>query len=1450
LIAGIHATLADVRAAVGDFRLLRGKMTDCADELEACRPARTLAHFTEALAFLRWLSQDKFIFLGARDYNFPRDARGEFVRDEPTILEATGLGILRDPDRYVLRRGSEPAIVTDAIRQFLEEPNPVLVSKSSFSSRVHRRAPADYIGVKRYGSDGQVIGETRFVGLFTSEAFNEMTREIPMLRAKAAAVVARAGFPTDSHNQRTLQNIVETYPRDELFQISESELFDTSLNILHLLDRPRPRVFVRRDRFNRFVVALAYLPKDRFNSSLREAVGRRLVDAYGGFVQAFFPELGDGPLARVRYIIQEIDKARPAPDLVALERDVTALSRTWDDGFLEALRTAPGIEEPVRVTIANRFAKAFGAGYRERFDAAEALTDVSEILAAGDLEQVRVRAYRPAGAAPNALHCKVYSQLGALPLSSMLPMLENLGLFVATEQPYSIAAQSDLVLHDIAMRAQDEQPIDLAAGKTAFEEAFAAIWAGRAENDGFNRLILKLGIGWRDAALIRALARFRQQSGIDPSQRTQEDALAAHPDIVKLMLGLFRVRFDPALHESLAERKAWAGQLETQLDAALEKVASLDADRALRRIARLISAIQRTNYYQAGADGQSKSYFSFKIASRELEDLPEPKPYREIWVWSPQVEGVHLRFGPVARGGLRWSDRRDDFRTEVLDLVKAQQVKNAIIVPVGAKGGFFPKRLPQRTDPAWFETGKSAYKTFLRGMLDLTDNIVDDKIVPPGDVVRWDADDPYIVAAADKGTATFSDTANALAAEYGFWLGDAYASGGSVGYDHKEMGITAKGAWEAVKRHFREAGKDIQSEPFTVIGVGDMSGDVFGNGMLLSRQIKLLAAFDHRDIFIDPNPDNIEASFRERERLFHKAGSSWKDYDRALISKGGGVFSRADKLIPLSPEARALTGLAREQVAPSELMAALLKAPCELMWFGGIGAYVKARSESHADVGDRGNDAQRVDAEDMQAAVIGEGANLGVTQAGRIAFARKGGRINTDAIDNSAGVDTSDHEVNIKILLAEALRSGVLPAAERNPLLEAMTPDVARLVLADNYDQTLALSLAHATANADLDAHERMIERLERTGKLNRKVEGLPDAEAIRGLRAANLGLTRPELAKLLAYAKIDLFDALVQSKTPDDPHFVTMLRDYFPPAAHRFTAAMAQHRLRREIIATALADTVINAGGLNFIAQISEAGAAEPAEIAGAFQAVREIFGLQKLAGRINALDNMAPAALQTAMHQEIGRFYRRLCSYLARRLGARPLDDVIALYRPAVMLQQDALDRALSDVDRRQFDSQIDAFVQAGAPRDLARDIAALHPLSAALDIADLAGQIGVGAGAAMFVDRALGAAFGLDELRQQAEALKLERHLDRVALQRLCAEIDASQRRIAATALAAIKPAATIDPPSATAAVSDWIARTPGANPAALIADLDQRGGWSLGRLVIASAELRDLTDRLAP
>ena len=1334
LLDGVRASLGDVRAAVADFLPMRERMLDCAEELENAKTHAPPEDVAEAVALLRWLAADKFTFLGARDYQYVRDAKGALTPHEPDILEKTCLGVLRDVERYVLRTTAEPMVLTPELKRLVSEPTPLIVAKSTLRARVHRRATSDYIGIKRYNEAGEVIGETRFVGLFTSESFTEPTRNIPVLRKKAEWVMSQAGFSPGGYNAKTLRKIIEYYPREELWQVSREELLEIARGVLHLLDRPRARVFPRRDRFNRFATALVYIPKDRYDSDVREQVGIAIAQAYGGEVDSFQPQLGEGQLARVLFVISDIDKTRADPDQRELDAKIAQLIHTWEDAFSQTLMRSHLFDAGAREEAANRFSQAFTGAYRERYTVTEALRDTVAIMAGPDDELARARAYRRPGDAENILRCKFYARGDVLALSATVPILENMGLFVDSEVNFELHLNADnlhpaqrIFIHDIECRSADGEPIDLERAGQKFEDGFAAVWTGRAENDGFNKLILALPCTWREAALIRALARYRQQTGLDPSQSIQEQALAAHPRLASLILTLFKTRFDPSLPESMETRRIRSGRLEFMIEAALNDVVSLDEDRALRRIARLVVAIQRTNYYQPAADGQPKPYISFKIDSHAIIELPAPKPYREIWVASPQVEGVHLRFGPVARGGLRWSDRRDDFRTEVLDLVKAQQVKNAIIVPVGAKGGFFPKRLPARGAPGYQEAGIEAYKTFLRGMLDITDNIDGDNMVAPKSVIRWDDGDAYLVVAADKGTATFSDIANGISAEYGHWLGDAFASGGSVGYDHKAMGITARGAWEAVKRHFRELGKNIQEEEFTVIGVGDMSGDVFGNGMLLSRKIRLLAAFDHRDIFIDPNPGDCEGCWEERRRLFDTPRSTWQDYDKKLISKGGGVFSRSLKSIDISKEIAALTGIDKPQVTPAELISALLKAECELLWFGGIGTYVKARAESNADVGDKTNDVLRVDAEDVRAKVVGEGANLGVTQRGRIAFARAGGAINTDAIDNSAGVDTSDHEVNIKILLSEAIRAGALKADKRDKLLASMTEDVGRLVLENNYDQTLALSLGQANAAADLDSHERFIQRLEAAGKLVRRVENLPLTSEFVTLRAANMGLTRPEISKLTAYSKIDLFDALVASGAPDDPAFVEPLKLYFPDELWKYEALMQTHRLRREIIATQLADDIVNRCGPSFIDRIKDISRTRTVTVACAFEAARRIFELEELVDRINALDNQVPAAAQIALHLRVTGALRRATTYLARNAGFESDEpptilDVVERYKDLVAPQRANIDADLSAIERERVETRLRSLVELGAPEDLAREAALLSPLTLSLDVADL--------------------------------------------------------------------------------------------------------------------------------
>ena len=1033
-----------------------------------------------------------------------------------------------------------------------------------------------------------------------------------------------------------------------------------------------------------------------------------------------------------------------------------------------------------------------------------------------------------------------------------------MGLFVDFETGYRVTPSKAPVagapdhywVHHFSMRTKDRTPIDLEKVGGQLERAFPRIWTGESENDGFNRLIMSLGASWREAALIRALCRYRKQTGLDPAQGTQILALSRHTQITALILDLFTARFDPDSDVDLDTRQETCRTLMEQIETELEAVESLDEDRVLRRIATLIMGILRTNFYQRAPHETPGEVITFKIAPRELDYLPNPRPYREIFVWAPHVEGVHLRFGPVARGGLRWSDRRDDFRTEVLGLVKAQQVKNAVIVPVGSKGGFVPKKLPAGGDrDAVREEGIRAYKTFITGLLRLTDNLVDGKIVQPKRVVCWDDPDPYLVVAADKGTATFSDIANGISLENGFWLGDAFASGGSAGYDHKKMGITARGGWVAVQRHFRERGKDIQTEPFNVVGVGDMSGDVFGNGMLLSKTIRLVAAFNHLDVFIDPDPIDAARNWEERKRLFDLPRSSWQDYDQSLISKGGGVFSRSAKSIPLSPEIKALTGLEADRLPPNDLIRALLKLDVELLWFGGIGTYVKARSESHLDVGDKANDGLRVDAADLSARVIGEGANLGITQAARIEFARAGGAVNTDAVDNSAGVDSSDHEVNIKILLADAIRNGNLAEADRNDLLAEMTDDVAAHVLANNYSQTAALSVAVASAGVDLDAHQRFMERLERTGELDRVVEGLPGSEEVRELRERGLGLSRPEIAVLLAYAKNTLFDQLIETDIPDDPHFEATLRAYFPEQIHRFETALGQHRLRREIICTYLVNRIINLGGPTFVHRVQESADASVADIARAFETARVVFRTDDFLRDVNALDNQAPAAVQTELKRELIRILRRQAFWLARtRRGQEPVGDMIARYQGGIDALKPVIATSISAFEQDRLADRQARFEKGGAPTDIAREAATLQVLSSATDLVDLSEQAGLDVVPAARAYHLVGARCHFDVLRAAAGEAASSEHWDRLATRRLIEDLLRQQFDVTHTALMATgltgSEAGKTDIETVETRITDWLDGI-GEGLTRLdrsVQELEQSGSWTFAKLVLVSDSIR--------
>ena len=1358
---GLLEVLGDVRRAVADWPAMRERMVAARKALATESEGLPADERAEADAFLEWLVANHFTFLGCRDYVFgPLAETGTGAAAGIAIVPGSGLGVLAEEAAPLfdgLRHFT--ALPTD-VQEFLRRPTALVVTKASHRSRVHRPIPMDVIAVKRFDAEGVPTGLNIFTGLYTSSAYSGSVRSIPILRRKVARVMDRAGFDPQSHDGKALLHILDSYPRDELFQIDEDLLFTTARGILHLEERPRVALFVRQDPFERFISCLVYVPRDRYDTELRQRFQAILAEAFAGEVVSFNTHLGDSPLARVHFVVRTTPGAIPAFAPADVETLLVEAGRSWRDRLKEALDTRMG--EPDAQAALARWGGAFPAGFRERFSAAVAVLEIDRLLEAraGGLA---LHLFRPVETPAREVRLKVYHPGAAMPLSDVIPVLENLGFRVLNEIPDTIRPADGgpaVWIHDFGLAAPDGSDLDLEALRTPIEDGFRATWTGLASNDGFNRLIRVARLAWPEARILRLYARYLRQVGFPLSQALIEDTLVDHPRIARLLVDLFVARFDPA---RATDRLSRAAGVVEAIEHALDAVQSLEEDRALRAFLALLRATLRTNHYQRGADGRPKPYLSIKLDSQAIDFLPLPKPMVEVFVHSPRTEAIHLRGGKVARGGIRWSDRREDFRTEILGLMKAQMVKNAVIVPVGSKGGFVVKQQPVAGGREALQAEViHCYRTLMQGLLDITDNLVEGKVVPPADVVRHDEDDPYLVVAADKGTATFSDIANGVAGQYGFWMGDAFASGGSKGYDHKTMGITARGAWEAVKRHFRELGTDIQKAPFTVVGVGDMSGDVFGNGMLQSRATRLLAAFDHRHIFIDPAPD-MALSHAERERLFRLPRSSWADYDPALISAGGGVFERSAKSVPVSAEIGRLLGIDRERVTPAELMTAILKAEVDLLWFGGIGTFVKASDESSADAGDKANDAIRIDGAEVRARVIGEGANLGVTQRGRIEYARRGaggggGAINTDAIDNSAGVDTSDHEVNIKVLLDAVVAAGDMTGKQRDRLLGEMTDEVAALVLRHNYLQTQALSVEQATAPTQLPAHGRAMRAFEQRARLDRSVELLPDDAAIARRVQEGGGLTRPELSVLLAYSKMALFNAIVPSTLPDDPALDDDLLSYFPaPIRERLPEACRSHRLRREIVATVVTNALVNRAGIAFVSSVEDATGAGWDAIARAWLAARDIFRLDSFWNAVDALDGQVPAIDQTALLLTARELVEAAMPHLLTAAAkARDLGSVVAQYQPGAEAVEAKLAALLPAEQAEAFSARVAAIAATGVPEDLARRAAAFERLAAALPITDRAQSAGRPLDQVARLHFAIDARFRLGRLAVAADAI----------------------------------------------------------------------------------------------
>jgi len=1309
----LTTVLTEVRTAISDYEAMKQHAIDLTEELKQPAPNLSEVAVSEAQEFLHWLVADHFTFLGYDEYDFIKEG------DEIELRQVKGsqLGILKShQERPGTLRLSD---LSSRTAKMIMQPELFVFAKSTKRSRVHRPAYPDYISVKKFNAAGEVTGERRFLGLYTARVYQQRPHEIPLLRTKVAYVQEQSGLDPMDYAGKEVEQILTVYPRDELFQISSEELLQTAFSILYIQERRKIRLFMREDVYGQFISVLVFVPRDQYSTSLRERITAILVDATEAEDVEFTTYFSESVLARTQFNLRVPAREQRNIKLEELEKKVIAAAQSWQDGLMEGLNEAHGEEQAN--TLIHCYANAFSASYRETFSPRRAVFDIDHIHSLSSEKPLALSFYRAIEENDTILHFKLFHENTTVPLSDVLPLFENLGLRVMGEHPFETIDRNGKVvwIHDFSLQSYDNSVIEISRIRHVFESLFMKVWFKEAENDAFNRLVLTAQMDWRQIAMFRSYARYMRQIRSSYSQNFIASTLVNHVQIAELIFQLFEARLNPDKIQSEVQSAAAQQKLEIDINQALDGVENLSEDRVLNRYVELIKATLRTNYYQLSASGEPKPYMSFKVRPTDIPDMPLPLPMFEIFVYSPRVEGVHLRGGKVARGGLRWSDRFEDYRTEVLGLVKAQQVKNSVIVPVGAKGGFVAKQLPEQGREAILTEGIACYRHFISGLLDITDNYIGGEVVPPAQVVRHDENDYYLVVAADKGTATFSDIANTLSAEYNFWLGDAFASGGSQGYDHKKMGITARGAWVAVERHFREMGINTNTDEFTVVGVGDMSGDVFGNGMLLSPHIRLLAAFNHLHIFIDPEP-NAASSFAERQRLFNLPRSGWNDYNGELISEGGGIFSRNTKSIPISDSMKKRFDIRQDRLPPNMLIAKLLQSQADLLWFGGIGTYVKSNNESHNDVGDKANDGLRVDARDLQVKVVGEGGNLGMTHLGRIEFALNGGRLNTDFIDNAGGVDCSDHEVNIKILLNDVVANGDMTFKQRNKLLVDMTDAVAELVLTNTYRQTQALSVAEREAPARVEEYQRLIDYLESIGKLNRALEFIPDNEAITERKSRNLGLTRPELSTLISYVKGWLKESLIDSDLADKIFSEELYREFPGLLIEKFDPQLQQHQLRQEIIATQVANHMVNHLGITFVDRMRQSTGASIGAIAQAYVLARNVFRLPELWQQIEALDYQITADVQIEMMSELIRLVRRSARWFLRnRRAEQMVMDNMQRFGEKIQTIAHHFEDLLSGEQLLMWQERYRSLTEAKVPETLAKIIAGAPFLYSALGI-----------------------------------------------------------------------------------------------------------------------------------
>lgn len=1390
--------LQDVSLAVVDWRSQQERIADSITALNF--PSNTLdpADIAEAKSFLHWLANDNFTFLGYRYYELVEKGKQKILK----LIPNSGLGVLRDIEgSKTMRLLSD--LPEEARRRALSK-DIIIISKTNTKSTVHRPVFTDYIIVKRFDKKGEIVGVDTFIGLFSSGAYNDTPQDIPYIRRKIDFILEKTGVKHHGHAAKALLNILETYPRDDLFQGSIEDLSENALGIWHLQERRLIRLFIHKDPYGRYVSCLVYIPRDKFNTNLLNKIQQELVQAVRGTEVTYTTYFPESVLARIHYVIRVLPKEPITIDVKAIEKKLVEIGRSWSDVLRYELVQAYGHEQGSK--LGDKYQKAFHAGYRETFNFKNAIYDIAKIESLKVKTDLGMSFYRDLKDEQTVLRFKLYRIHDTIPLSDVLPILENLGLRVIREQPYRIDLTNDWVwINDFQLEFAQEQAINIDLIKDTFQQAFHKIWLGQTGNDSFNKLVLGANMTWREVSVLRTYAKYLSQTHFPFSQAYIEEAMANNASLARLLFDLFNARFNPELskiqHEHEQERIK--NEIKTQLD----QVASLDEDRIIRRYMSVILATLRTNFYQRDIDGNIKPYLSIKLNPHKVPELPQPLSMFETFIYSPRFEGIHLRSSKVARGGIRWSDRREDYRTEILDLTKTQLVKNAVIVPSGAKGGFVCKKLP--VDGSREETLQEAvacYKNFIRGLLDVVDNYDGKKVVTRANTVCYDDDDPYLVVAADKGTATFSDIANEISKEYQFWLGDAFASGGSAGYDHKKMGITTRGAWESVKSHFQNMGINPHKQDFTVVGIGDMSGDVFGNGMIMSPHIKLVAAFNHLHIFIDPNPDP-KTSYKERLRLYNTPRSSWSDYRHDLISKGGGVFERSAKAIHVSPAVKKLLHLTKDIVVPNELISAILKADVDLLWNGGIGTYVKASNETNDQVGDRANDALRVNGNQLQCKIVGEGGNLGFTQLARIEYELHGGRINTDFIDNSAGVDCSDREVNIKILLGDVMAKQQLSLAQRNKLLMSMTDDVAHLVLRNNYRTARSISFAKNTSMAYIELYRHFMDGMERQGKLPRALEALPDEELLQQRIIDGKGLTRPEIAVLMAYSKIILNTQILESDLPEDKLLVEYVEAAFPKRLRKqYRKYFDEHRLRREIIATQLSNEIVTVMGTTFVYRMCDETGESAADVIRAYVVSRHIFKLTEYLDAVDALDYVVDTDVQYELTNEATRLIRRATRWFLRnRRGKMDISANIDYFASSFGKFEMSLANLLVGDELSYFEARSQALIEQKVPKAIAVKFALVRSIYSGLNVIEAAHSVQSTVLPVSKVYFALMDSLDLIWFREQLNAYPINNHWAILARAAFKGDLDSLQRSLAVTVLSMPTKAKSVD-----ARMEEWLGR----------------------------------------